>query len=98
MVDIYGMMVVEEKNLTLAENRTMETEATIHEYSILANSVEMVMVVEDDEERFYSVRYLVDKKFGFRTFLKMSEAEQFYSQMKAQIILLEIKDLARFAK
>ena len=76
----------------------METEATIHEYSILANSVEMVMVVEDDEERFYSVRYLVDKKFGFRTFWKMSEAEQFYSQMKAQIILLEIKDLARFAK
>ena len=76
----------------------MQTEATIHEYSTLANSVEMVIVVEDDEELFYSVRYLVDKRFAFKTFWKMSEAEQFYSQMKAQIILLEIKDLARFAK
>ena len=71
-------------------------ETTIKEYSL--NDSNLVELVRNEEHSDYVVRYLVDKKFGFRTFLKMSEAEQFYSQMKAQIILLEIKDLARFAK
>jgi hypothetical protein len=73
----------------------METEAMIQEYAIGDNTVEMVVIAEDNEELFYSVRYLVCRKFGFKTFWKMSEAEQFYNQIKAQIVLEEIKKLVK---
>jgi hypothetical protein len=73
----------------------METEAMIQKYAIGDNAVEMVVVAEDNEELYYSVRYLVSRKFGFRTFFKMSEAEQFYSQIKAQVVLEEIKKLVK---
>ena len=75
----------------------METEAMIQKYAIGDNAVEMVVVAEDNEELYYSVRYLVSRKFGFRTFFKMSEAEQFYSQIKAQVVLEEIKNLVKTA-
>jgi len=75
----------------------METEAMIQKYAIGDNAVEMVVVAEDNEELYYSVRYLVCRKFGFKTFWKMSEAEQFYNQIKAQIVLEEIKNLVKTA-
>jgi hypothetical protein len=70
----------------------METETKIQEYAIGDNTVEMVIIAEDNGELFYSVRYLVCRKFGFKTFWKVSEAEQFYNQIKAQIVLEEIKN------
>ena len=75
----------------------METEAMIQKYAIGDNAVEMVVVAEDNEELYYSVRYLVSRKFGFKTFFKMSEAEQFYGQIKAQVVLEEIKNLVKTA-
>jgi hypothetical protein len=38
---------------------------------------------------------LLCRKFGFKTFFKMSEAEQFYGQIKAQVVLEEIKKLVK---
>jgi hypothetical protein len=75
----------------------METthEVTLEEYIIGDDSVVMVLVQEFDEEQFYSVRYLVNRKFGFKTFWKMSEAEQFYNQIKAQVVLEEIKKMVK---
>jgi hypothetical protein len=73
----------------------METEAKIQEYAIGDNTVEMVVIAEDNEELYYSVRYLLCRKFGFKTFFKMSEAEQFYGQIKAQVVLEEIKNLVK---
>jgi len=67
----------------------MENEAMIQKYAIGDNAVEMVVVAEDNEGLcyYFSVRYLVSRKFGFRTFFEVSEAEQFYNQIKAQIVL-----------
>jgi hypothetical protein len=65
----------------------METtdEVTLEEYIIGDDSVVMVLVQEFDEEQFYSVRYLVNRKFGFKTFWNRKQATEFYNQVKTII-------------
>lgn len=66
----------------------METthEVTLEEYTIGDNSVVMVLVQEFDEEQFYSVRYLVNRKFGFKTFWNRNQATEFYNQVKTIMV------------
>jgi hypothetical protein len=61
-------------------------EVTLEEYIIGDDSVVMVLVQEFDEEQFYSVRYLVNRKFGFKTFWNRKQATEFYNQVKTVIV------------
>jgi hypothetical protein len=61
-------------------------EVTLEEYIIGEDSVVMVLVQEFDEEQFYSVRYLVNRKFGFKTFWSRKQATEFYNQVKTIIV------------
>jgi hypothetical protein len=61
-------------------------EVTLEEYIIGEDSVVMVLVQEFDEEQFYSVRYLVNRKFGFKTFWNRKQATEFYNQVKTIIV------------
>ena len=67
-------------------NDTIET--TLQEFTINDNSVVLVAVQEIDELPFFSVRYLVTRKFGFKTFYSRIHAENCFNDVKSAITVI----------
>jgi hypothetical protein len=64
-------------------NGTIET--TLREFIINDNSVVLVAVQEIDELPFFSVRWLVTRKFGFKTFYNRIHAENCFNDVESAI-------------
>ena len=61
-------------------------ETTLQEFTINDNSIVLVMIQESiDESPRYSVRYLVNRKFGFKTFESNFHAGNFFNEIKSAI-------------
>jgi hypothetical protein len=60
-------------------------ETTLQEFTINDNSVVLVMIQEIDELPFYSVRYLVNRKFGFKTFFSRIHAENCFNEVREAV-------------
>ena len=60
-------------------------EMTLEEFTINDNSVILVVILEIDESSIYSVRYLVNRKFGFKTFESHFHADNFFKEIKSAI-------------
>ena len=59
---------------------------TLEEFVMGDNSVVLVMIQESiDESPTYSVRYLVNRKFGFKTFESHFHAGNFFKEIKSAI-------------
>lgn len=59
---------------------------TLEEFAMGDNSVVLVMIQESiDESPSYSVRYLVNRKFGFKTFESHFHADNFFKEIKSAI-------------
>lgn len=59
---------------------------TLEEFVMGDNSVVLVMIQESiDESPSYSVRYLVNRKFGFKTFESRFHADNFFKEIKSAI-------------
>ena len=59
---------------------------TLEEFVMGDNSVVLVMIQESiDESPSYSVRYLVNRKFGFKTFESNFHAGNFFNEIKSAI-------------
>jgi hypothetical protein len=59
---------------------------TLEEFVMGDNSVVLVMIQESiDESPSYSVRYLVNRKFGFKTFESHFHADNFFKEIKSAI-------------
>ena len=59
---------------------------TLEEFVMGDNSVVLVMIQESiDESPRYSVRYLVNRKFGFKTFESNFHAGNFFNEIKSAI-------------
>jgi hypothetical protein len=59
---------------------------TLEEFVMGDNSVALVMIQESiDESPSYSVRYLVNRKFGFKTFESHFHADNFFKEIKSAI-------------
>ena len=59
---------------------------TLEEFVMGDNSVALVMIQESiDESPSYSVRYLVNRKFGFKTFENHFHADDFFKEIKSAI-------------
>ena len=63
-------------------------ETTLQEFTINDNSIVLVFIQEIDELPFYSVRYLVNRKFGFKYFQSQFHADNFFNEMKSAIIVV----------
>jgi hypothetical protein len=63
-------------------------ETTLQEFTINDNSIVLVMVQEIDELPFFSVRWLVTRKFGFKTFNSQFHANNFFNEIKSTIIVI----------
>lgn len=61
------------------------TEITLEEFTINDNSVVLVMIQEIGESPIFSVRYLVNRKFGFKTFESHFHADNFFKEIKSAI-------------
>jgi hypothetical protein len=66
-------------------------ETTLQEFTINDNSIVLVMVQEIDELPFFSVRWLVTRKFGFKTFFSRIHAGNFFNEIKSGIVLQDIQ-------
>ena len=64
-------------------DNTIET--TLQEFTINENSIVLVMIEEIDESPSYSVRWLVNRKFGFKTFESSFHAGNFFNEIKSAI-------------
>lgn len=60
-------------------------EVTLEEFTINDNSVVLVMIQEIGESPFFSVRYLVNRKFGFKTFESSFRADNFFDEIKSAV-------------
>lgn len=59
---------------------------TLEEFVMGDNSVVLVMIQESiDDTPSYSVRYLVNRKFGFKTFESHFHADNFFKEIKSAI-------------
>ncbi len=59
---------------------------TLEEFVMGENSVVLVMIQESiDESPSYSVRYLVNRKFGFKAFESHFHADNFFKEIKSAI-------------
>jgi hypothetical protein len=58
---------------------------TLEEFTINDNSVVLVMIQEIGESPIFSVRYLVNRKFGFKTFESHFHADNFFKEIKSAI-------------
>lgn len=59
---------------------------TLEEFVMGDNSVVLVMIQESiDDTPSYSVRYLVSRKFGFKTFESHFHADNFFKEIKSAI-------------
>ena len=59
---------------------------TLEEFVMGDNSVVLVMIQESiDESPSYSVRYLVNRKFGFKTFESHFHADNFFKEIKSAV-------------
>ena len=59
---------------------------TLEEFVMGDNSVALVMIQESiDESPSYSVRYLVNRKFGFKTFESHFHADNFFKEIKSAV-------------
>jgi hypothetical protein len=59
---------------------------TLEEFVMGDNSVALVMIQESiDESPSYSVRYLVNRKFGLKTFESHFHADNFFKEIKSAI-------------
>lgn len=63
-------------------------ETTLQEFIINDNSVVLVMIQEIGGPPFYSVRYLVHRKFGFKTFESNFRADNFFNEIKSAVSLV----------
>jgi hypothetical protein len=63
-------------------------EKTLEEYIIRDNSVVLVMIQEFNDPHFFSVRYLVNRKFGFKTFFSRIHAENCFNDVKSAITVI----------
>ena len=66
-------------------------EKTLEEYILGENSVVLVMIKEFNDPHFFSVRYLVNRKFGFKTFFSQIHANNFFNEIKSGIVLQDIQ-------
>ena len=64
-------------------DNTIET--TLQEFTINENSIVLVMIEEIDESTSYSVRWLVNRKFGFKTFESNFHADNFFKEIKSAV-------------
>ena len=60
-------------------------EMTLEEFTINDNSVVLVVILQIDEPSIYSVRYLVNRKFGFKMFESHLHADNFFKEIKSAI-------------
>ena len=67
-------------------DNTIET--TLQEFTINENSIVLVMIEEIDESPIYSVRWLVNRKFGFKTFESSFHAGNFFNEIKSVIAVV----------
>ena len=58
---------------------------TLEEFTINDNSVVLVMIEEIGESPIFSVRWLVNRKFGFKTFESNFHAGNFFNEIKSAI-------------
>jgi hypothetical protein len=63
-------------------------EKTLEEYIIGDNSVVLVMIQEFNDPHFFSVRWLVTRKFGFKTFYSLIHAENCFNDLKSAITVI----------
>jgi|688.fasta_scaffold76096_5 hypothetical protein len=63
-------------------------ETTLQEFTINDNSIVLVAVQEIDELPFFSVRWLVTRKFGFKTFYSRIHAENCFNDAKSAITVI----------
>ena len=62
---------------------------TLEEFVMGDNSVVLVMIQESiDESPSYSVRWLVNRKFGFKTFESSFHAGNFFNEIKSVIAVV----------
>ena len=60
-------------------------ETTLQEFTINDNSIVLVMIEEIGESPIFSVRWLVNRKFGFKTFESHFHADNFFKEIKSAI-------------
>lgn len=65
-------------------------EITLQEFTINDNSVVLVIILEIDESSIYSVRWLVNRKFGFKTFESNFHAGNFFNEIKSAISVVSV--------
>jgi hypothetical protein len=63
-------------------------ETTLQEFTINDNSIVLVMIKEFNDPHFFSVRWLVNRKFGFKTFNSQFHANNFFNEIKSAIVVI----------